>query len=306
MNSNIPQKCKEFLFRHGKSRRVHHNRSNNNSNACINISAVSYLIRRGLRSFSSVSATEVLKFSELNKSWWDPRRNPLIGMNSIRVEYIINELQQISSTRSTCSTTSKLSGIKGLDVGCGGGLLSESLARLGVNVTAVDPSHALAQHAKKHAEMDPKTRSIDYKGGYSIEELAQEFRGPFYDIICILEVLEHVTDVESVLASARLLLKPDKGRLFVSTLNRTAKSKLMAIIGAEYIMGYLPPGTHDWNQFRSPQEVEGLMNRAGFEQVDVQGLVITKPPLLGQWDWKLDPTDTDINWIGTYKLSHTV
>jgi 2-polyprenyl-6-hydroxyphenyl methylase/3-demethylubiquinone-9 3-methyltransferase len=176
------------------------------------------------------------------------------------------------------------------------------LARLGADVTAVDPSHTLVEHAKRHAEMDPKTRSINYKGGCSIEQLVQEKnQEPYYDIICILEVLEHVTDVESILTSARSLLKPDTGRLFVSTLNRTIKSQLMAIIGAEYVLGILPPGTHDWNQFKSPQEVEELMNQSGLQQVDVQGLVITKPPFWGQWDWKLDPMDTDVNWIGTYK-----
>lgn len=188
-------------------------------------------------------------------------------------------------------------------MGCGGGLLSESMARLGADVTAVDPSHTLVEHAKQHAKMDPKTRLIDYRGGYTIEKLAQETSEPCYDIICILEVVEHVHDVESILNSVKALLKPNTGRLFVSTINRTVKSQLVAIIGAEYIMGYLPPGTHDWNQFRSPQEVGELMGRAGLQQVDVQGMVITKPPFWGQWHWKLDQADTDVNWIGTYKIA---
>jgi len=278
------------------------------------------------RSFSSVSESEVNKFSEFSKTWWDPRHNPLIGMNAVRVQYIVDELrsttesnQQNDDNNNTNTTNNHsnhhdryvppLTGLSALDVGCGGGLLSESLARLGATVTAVDPSIQLVQQAKTHAQLDPKTTSIDYRGGYTVEQLAQEhqnhqlsssFEG--YDVICLLEVVEHVTDVHSVLSSVRSLLKPNTGRLFVSTMNRTVKSNLLAIVGAEYIMGYLPPGTHDWNQFRSPAEIQQLMDEAGLEQVNVNGMVLTKPPLCGQWDWKLDPSDVDVNWIGTYKV----
>mmetsp|Transcript_33999 Transcript_33999/g.36708 ORF Transcript_33999/g.36708 Transcript_33999/m.36708 type:complete len:293 (+) Transcript_33999:106-984(+) len=249
--------------------------------------------------FSSVSNEEVNKFSKFSKSWWDPQQNPLIGMNSIRVEYIVNEMHKTSTNFDPLA----LSGLKALDVGCGGGLLSESMVRLGADVVAVDPSHTLVEHAKHHADMDPKTRSIDYREGYTIEQLAQETSEPCYDLICILEVVEHATDIESILTSAKSLLKPNTGRLFLSTINRTIKSHIVAIIGAEYIMGYLPPGTHDWNQFRSPQEVKELMDRAGLEQIDVQGMVITNPPFKGRWDWKLEQLDTDVNWIGTYKIA---
>ncbi len=253
--------------------------------------------------FSSVSEAEVSKFSDFSESWWDPQQNPLIGMNSIRVGYIVDEMQKAVKSADIISGTPALSGLKALDVGCGGGLLSESMARLGADVVAVDPSQTLVEHAKRHADMDPKTRSIDYRGGYTIEQLAQETEDPCFDVICILEVVEHVTDVESILRSAKSLLKPNTGRLFLSTMNRTMKSHLVAIIGAEYIMGYLPPGTHDWNQFFSPEEVEELMGRVGLQQIDVQGMVVAKPPFHGSWDWKLDQLDTDVNWIGTYKSS---
>lgn len=253
---------------------------------------------RQLRSLSSVSKSEVSKFSEFSEIWWDPQQNPLIGMNSIRVGYIVDEIKQSSTAG---EQTSALSGLKALDVGCGGGLLSESLARLGADVVAVDPSETLVEHAKRHAELDPRTRSIDYRGGYTIEQLAEETSEPCFDVICILEVVEHVTDVESILRAAKSLLKPDTGRLFVSTINRTLKSGAIAIVGAEYIMGYLPPGTHDWNQFFSPEEVAEIMNRVGLQQIDVQGMVVTKPPFQGRWDWKLDRQDTDVNWIGAYK-----
>mmetsp|Transcript_29705 Transcript_29705/g.63625 ORF Transcript_29705/g.63625 Transcript_29705/m.63625 type:complete len:318 (+) Transcript_29705:91-1044(+) len=263
--------------------------------------------QRRTQPFSSVSKEEVAKFSEFSKTWWDPKQNPLIGMNSIRVEYILDEMRKTNTDdRSAISPhqiTPALSGLKALDVGCGGGLLSESMARLGADVTAVDPSHSLVEHAKRHADMDPRTRSIDYRGGCTIEQLARETSDACYDIICILEVVEHVTDVESILTSAKSLLKPKSGRLFVSTMNRTVKSQIIAIIGAEYIMRYLPPGTHDWNQFRSPEEVEVLMDSAGLQQIDVKGMVVSKLPFMGQWHWKLDHADTDVNWIGTYKIS---
>lgn len=258
------------------------------------------------RQLSSVSATEVGKFSDLSKTWWDPRQNPLIGMNSIRMEYIQHQLinHNESTKISADPAVSPLKGRRALDVGCGGGLLSESLARLGADVTAVDPSEQLVEAAKMHGKLDPRTRSINYKGGCSVEQLAGYIQtdDDKFDVICLLEVLEHVTDPDSIVSSIHSLLKPD-GILFLSTLNRTAKSKLAAIIGAEYIMGYLPVGTHNWNEFRSPQEVQKILQRNGFNQVDVCGMVLTTPPLCGRWNWKLDPHDMDINWIGTYRKS---
>jgi 2-polyprenyl-6-hydroxyphenyl methylase/3-demethylubiquinone-9 3-methyltransferase len=277
-------------------------------------------------SSSSVSKSEVSKFSGFSKTWWDPRENPLIGMNSVRVEYVIGQVKDGSAAarnpmngpqdESDQPFHQPLSGLSALDVGCGGGLLSESLVRLGATVTAIDPSHQLVNQAKLHAQLDPKTRPINYRGGCTVEQLAEERVSPsssgllqehhLYDIICLLEVLEHVADVDSILSSTQRLLKPETGRLFVSTLNRTVKSQLIAIVGAEYIMRYLPPGTHDWNQFRSPAEVEVFANRAGLEQVDVQGMVVTNPPFFGQWDWRLDPNDVDVNWIASYKTKPNV
>lgn len=249
-----------------------------------------------LQQFSSVSSEEVGKFSALSKTWWDPRENPLIGMNAIRMQYIQDQVLKKDDEKLP------LAGFKALDVGCGGGLLSESLARLGATVTAVDPSHDLVEAARLHSRLDPRTRSIDFRGGSSVEELAAASKGEQeqYDIICLLEVLEHVTDPNSVLSSIHALLKPD-GKLFLSTLNQTLKSKLVAIWGAEHIMGYLPVGTHDWNQFRSPQDVKGLMRQNGFSQMHVAGMVVTSPPFFGKWNWRLDEKDVDVNWIGTYQ-----
>lgn len=257
--------------------------------------------RQAHRAVSSVSSTEVGKFSALSKTWWDPRENPLIGMNGIRMQYIQDQLKEkTNSDVATCNPP--LTGLKALDVGCGGGLLSESLARLGAQVTAVDPSEDLVEAARWHSRMDPRTQSIDYRRGSSVEDLAAEIGSTEdqYDVICLLEVVEHVTDPDSILSAIRMLLKPD-GKLFLSTLNRTTKSKVVAIWGAEYVMRYLPVGTHDWNQFRSPGEVEEIMQRNGLFQSHVTGMVLNKPPFFGKWDWRLDGKDVSINWIGTYQ-----
>jgi 2-polyprenyl-6-hydroxyphenyl methylase/3-demethylubiquinone-9 3-methyltransferase len=246
------------------------------------------------RGLSSLSKAEVAKFSKLSKTWWDPKENPLIGMNSIRVEYLLKQLADGS-----------LKNKRALDVGCGGGLLSESLARLGANVTAIDPSEDLVEQARLHAQLDPRTRPIDYRGGWTVEELASSEDAGKFDVICCLEVIEHVTDIDSILSSMQSLLNPNGGKLFLSTLNRTFKSRAVAIAGAEYIMRYLPVGTHDWDKFKSPEEVRSLVDQHGLEQIDVHGMVLTSPPFQGRWNWKLDAHDTDINWIGTYQLKES-
>jgi 2-polyprenyl-6-hydroxyphenyl methylase / 3-demethylubiquinone-9 3-methyltransferase len=263
------------------------------------------------RQFSSVSSSEVGKFSALSKTWWDPTQNPLIGMNGIRMQYIQQQVwqqQRDPTAKEEQPTHPPLTGFKVLDVGCGGGLLSESLARLGAQVTAIDPSTELVDAARFHSQLDPRTRHIDFRGGTSVEELAvaaADTSSHQYDIICLLEVLEHVTDPNSMLSSIHSLLKPN-GLFFLSTLNRTVKSKVVAIWGAEYIMKYLPVGTHDWTQFRSPGDVHKLMKSNGFQEAHVTGMVLNSPPVWGNWDWRLGESDVDINWIGTYQKRNEV
>jgi 2-polyprenyl-6-hydroxyphenyl methylase / 3-demethylubiquinone-9 3-methyltransferase len=225
----------------------------------------------------------------MSQSWWDPNQNPLIGMNPTRLEYI--------------QTHVALEGNSVLDVGCGGGLLSESLCRLGGNVVAIDPSDQLVNCAKAHSEAAGLLSSINYRGGISLEELAEEQPEGTFHVICILEVLEHVTDVDSMLRSASHLLKKDGGRLFISTMNRTLQSYLLAIIGAEYIMRYVPPGTHDATKFLSPQVVEQKLRAVGLQPAAApQGMVLAgPPPPFGTWQWKLSDTDLNVNWIGCYQ-----
>lgn len=273
-------------------------------------------------STTSVSNEEVSKFSDMHKDWWDPQFHPLIAMNPVRINYILDLVKRHRQPQQEPSDSNghspPLQGLKALDVGCGGGLLSESLARLGAQVTAVDPSRALVEMAQEHARQtgDPRLQTIDYRGGISVEELAQELlsddnkteKDPKFDIVCCLEVLEHVTNVPSLVQAASSLVKQtsnnskSSGLLFVSTINRTWKSHLLTIVGAEYVMGYVPRGTHNWDQYLAPREVTLIAEESGnMTPVDISGMVLTRPPVCGHWDWKIDPTDTDVNWIGAYR-----
>jgi ubiquinone biosynthesis O-methyltransferase len=262
---------------------------------------------RQWRKFSgSVSSTEVDKFSSLNDEWWDARKNPLIHMNAVRIQYIQNVVERHAHSADGSSSRNRrspLDGLEVLDIGCGGGLACESLARLGASVTGVDPSDSLIRAAKAHGQLDPQTQSINYIGGYTAEQLALQQPEKF-DVICLLEVVEHATNAPSLLHATAQLLKPN-GLLFVSTINRTAKSYLLTILGAEYVMRYIPVGTHDWSKYLSPQEVNSLAAEALLQNIDVSGMVLSRPPLFGNWDWKLDRSDLDVNWIGSYvKRNH--
>ena len=204
---------------------------------------------------ANADAAELKKFEQLAHRWWDPagESRPLHDLNPVRLGYVRER--------------ARLEGARVLDVGCGGGLLSEALAREGAQVTGIDLGSAVLEVARMH--LHESGLSVDYRET-SAEALAAEAPGRF-DVVTCMEVLEHVPDPRSMLSACAALLKPG-GRLFASTLNRTAKSFALAIVGAEYVLGLLPRGTHEYAKFIRPSELARMLRDAGLEVLDVQGL----------------------------------
>jgi 2-polyprenyl-6-hydroxyphenyl methylase/3-demethylubiquinone-9 3-methyltransferase len=227
-----------------------------------------------------VDPAEVEKFSKMAAQWWDPAGNfkPLHELNPVRVRFIrdmVFEHYNLSA-REGFRSASALSGLKILDIGCGGGLLTEPMTRLGAQVTGSDVSEKNIGTAAQHAaEQDLK---IDYRVA-SAEELARQ-ESEKYDVITSMEVIEHVADIDSFMEAASSLLKPG-GIMLLATLNRTLKSYALAIIGAEYILNWLPRHTHDWNRFLTPKELAALVQRHGLKPGEAVG--VTLNPLRGEW-----------------------
>lgn len=203
----------------------------------------------------NVDPAEVAKFSQLAARWWDPEgeSRPLHDLNPERLAYVTER----------CS----LSGAHVLDVGCGGGLLSEAMAAEGANVVGIDMAQALIDVAKLH--LHESGQSVDYRC-ISAEQFAVEAPASFDAITC-MEMLEHVPDPASVVQACATLLKPG-GRLFISTLNRTPQAFALAIVGAEYVIRLLPRGTHAYGSFIRPSELAQALRVAGLELEDVSGL----------------------------------
>lgn len=204
---------------------------------------------------SNVDPAEIQKFGELAHRWWDPdgESRPLHDLNPVRVAYVRER--------------AVLAGARVLDVGCGGGLLSEALAREGARVTGIDLSPDVLAVARMH--LHESGLAVDYRK-VGVEVLACDEAGQF-DLVTCMEVLEHVPDPAAMLAACAGLLKPG-GRLFASTLNRTAKSFALAIVGAEYVLGLLPRGTHDYSRFIRPSELSRWLREAGLSVDDVCGI----------------------------------
>ena len=235
---------------------------------------------------ASVDQDEVAKFSALAKEWWDPagKLKPLHALNPTRLAFIRDSV----ATRVGRDPLGgvPLDGLSVLDIGCGGGLLTEPLCRMGAEVTGIDASAENIAVASRHAEEQGLT--IDYRH-CTAESLAAS--GRTFDAVVTMEVVEHVADLTSFLEACGALVKA-KGCLVAATLNRTPKSFLLAIVGAEYLLRWVPRGTHDWRRFVRPSELAGGLRQGGLEVAEVTGVAYN--PLTDTWRLA---RDTDVNYM---------
>ncbi|HXT07023.1 MAG TPA: bifunctional 2-polyprenyl-6-hydroxyphenol methylase/3-demethylubiquinol 3-O-methyltransferase UbiG [Roseiarcus sp.] len=235
-------------------------------------------------SAASVKIDEVARFDALAQDWWNPDgpMAPLHAINPVRIGWLVDRLAR----RFRSQGQPPLEGLSILDIGCGAGLLSEPLSRLGAKVTGLDPAASAIAAARAHAEATGA--ELTYRAG-TVEDLAAE--GAQFDAVLAMEVVEHVEDVAGFIAAAASLVAPG-GIFCLSTLNRTAKSFALAIVGAEYLLRWLPKGTHRWEQFVTPLELTGALRRAGFVVTARRGLVFD--PL--RRDWRLSD-DMSVNYF---------
>ena len=223
---------------------------------------------------TTINKEEIQKFSNLAEEWWDVngKFKPLHMFNPIRIEYITEKIKQEFNLINR--NNGFLKDLKILDIGCGGGLISEPLARLGGEVTGIDASEKNIKVAKLHSKKN--NLNINYLNK-SPEQLNNSEK---FDIVLNLEVVEHIENVDLYIKSCSNLLKKN-GIMFTATLNRTIVSYIKAIVGAEYILRWLPIGTHDWNKFIKPEELEKKLSSANFSTIDVKGLEFN--PLFNKW-----------------------
>ena len=235
---------------------------------------------------TTVNHEEIQKFSKLADEWWDVsgKFKPLHMFNPVRIEYILEKTSRHFETR---EKKQPLKGLKFLDIGCGGGLISEPMCRLGAEVTGIDASLKNIKIAESHAKKN--NLKINYLNT-SPEKLTENEK---FDVVLNLEIVEHVEDVDLYFKSCAKLLKKN-GLMFTATLNRTFVSFVKAIIGAEYILRWLPIGTHDWNKFLKPKEIEEKINNLNFSIQEVKGLAFN--PFTQKWK---KSEDLSVNYIIT-------
>ena len=234
---------------------------------------------------TTINKDEIQKFSRLADEWWDVngKFKPLHMFNPIRIEYILENIKNYFKIKK--EKDNFLEGFSILDIGCGGGLISEPMARLGAKVTGIDASEKNIHVAKLHSKKNGL--EINYINS-SPENLNDTEK---FDIILNLEIVEHVDDVNLYIKSCHKLLKK-KGLMFTATLNRSFISYIKAIIGAEYVLRWLPIGTHDWNKFIKPEELEKFLSQEKFSTLDIRGLKFN--PFLKKWK---KSNDLSVNYI---------
>ena len=232
----------------------------------------------------TINHKEIEKFSKMAEEWWDPngKFKPLHKFNPSRIQYIkslVNERYKLKNDKKP------FQGLSVLDIGCGGGLLSEPICRLGANITAIDASEKNIKIAKLHAKKN--NLKINYINS-SPEKLNNKKK---FDVILNMEIVEHVEDINFFINSCSKLLKKN-GLMFVATLNKTLKSYIFAIVGAEYVLRWLPIGTHDWEKFVRPEDLKKILskNNLKLEKLDGMSFNIIKD------EWTVS-SDTSINYI---------
>ncbi|MBE1289809.1 MAG: bifunctional 2-polyprenyl-6-hydroxyphenol methylase/3-demethylubiquinol 3-O-methyltransferase UbiG [Rhodobacteraceae bacterium] len=235
----------------------------------------------------TIDPAEIAKFEAMAAEWWDPngKFRPLHMMNPVRLDYITRQIAAEFGRDLTAERP--FEGLRLLDIGCGGGLLSEPMARLGADVVGADAAERNIPVARVHAEQSGLT--IDYRHT-SAEALAAA--GEQFDVVLNMEVVEHVADPQAYLTACHDLLKSG-GLMLCSTINRNPKSFAMAIVGAEYIMRWLPKGTHEWSKFITPDELFKMIEIAGLRPVDRKGYVFN--PI--SWGWSISDRDLSVNYV---------
>ena len=237
---------------------------------------------------NTINHEEVEKFNKIAEEWWDPKGKfkPLHKFNPIRIEYIKNN---IIKDFNISSNHKPLNGISILDIGCGGGLLSEPLARLGASVVGIDASKKNIDIAKHH--LKKSNLKIEYYQN-SPENFSYKSK---FDVILNMEIIEHVESIPKFINESSKFLN-NNGIMFIATLNQTLKSYVFAILGAEYILRWLPIGTHDWNKFVKPEELEKICNKNSLILKKIDGVIFN--PFVNKW--KLSD-DKSVNYITKYK-----
>jgi 2-polyprenyl-6-hydroxyphenyl methylase/3-demethylubiquinone-9 3-methyltransferase len=234
---------------------------------------------------STIDETEVARFSALAEEWWDTRGKMAVlhKFNPVRLAYIRDAA--CKRFERNAKQLDCLKGLRILDIGCGGGILSEPMARLGADVVGIDPSATNVEVARLHAEQS--SLAIDYRAT-TAEALGET--GEKFDVVLAMEVVEHVADIDAFVAAAATLMKPGS-LIFVATINRTPKAFALAIVGAEYLLRWVPRGTHDYAKLVRPSELEAALAAAGLELAERIG--VRYNPLSDRWS---RTTDLDVNY----------